>query len=62
MGCAKENLTTDEINNKILLATDNQGLTAWHMAFEWGNRETLQKLWECAIENLTIDERNIKCY
>jgi len=29
---AKENLTKGEICNKLLLATDNLGKPAWHMA------------------------------
>jgi hypothetical protein len=27
---ANENLTTEEITNKLLLGTDNVGRTAWH--------------------------------
>jgi len=34
--CAKENLTTEEIINKMLLATDNQGLNVCHMAVQRG--------------------------
>jgi hypothetical protein len=29
---AKEKLTTEEICNKLFLATDNTGTTVWHMA------------------------------
>jgi endo-1,4-beta-D-glucanase Y len=36
---AKENLTTDEINNKLLLGTNCEGMTAWHLTAEWGNLE-----------------------
>ena len=28
--CAKEKLTTEEINNNLLLGTDNEGMTGWH--------------------------------
>jgi chromatin remodeling complex protein RSC6 len=57
---AKENLTTEEINNKLLLDTDNAGWNAWHMTARWVYTETLQKLWEYAKENLTTDEVNNK--
>jgi len=50
--CAKENLTTEEINNKLLLATDNEGRTVWQLAAGRDNIQLLQKLWECAKENL----------
>jgi len=42
---AKENLTTEEINNKLLLGTDKDGTTAWHYAVTRGNSEILQKIW-----------------
>jgi len=42
--CAKENLTTDEINNKLLLATDNNGWIAWHLAADCGKSDTLEKI------------------
>jgi len=45
---AKENLTTEEINNKLLLMTDEEGKTAWHIAAKRGNSEILQKEWEWA--------------
>jgi len=34
--CPKENLTTEEINNILLLHTDNEGRTAWHVTAEKG--------------------------
>jgi len=34
---AEEKLTVEEINNKLLLGTDNRGKTAWHLAAEEGN-------------------------
>ena len=43
----------EEINNKLLLGTDKEGRTAWHLAAEGGNSEILQKVWEWAKENLT---------
>ena len=45
--CAKENLTTEEINNKLLLATNNEGRTAWQLAARWVYNEELQKIFEC---------------
>ena len=30
--CAKENLTIEQIKNKLLLSTENDGRTAWHFA------------------------------
>ena len=54
--CAKENLTTEEIKNKLLLITDEEGMTPWHIAAEEGNSEILQKICEWAKENLTTEE------
>jgi hypothetical protein len=53
---AKEKLTTEEINNKLLLATDNVGRTFFHTAAEWGQLEVLQLVWEWATEKLTTEE------
>jgi hypothetical protein len=39
-------LTTEEINNNLLLVTDNKGRTAWQVAAHWGKPEILQKIWE----------------
>ena len=50
--CANEKLTTVEINNKLPLATDNEGRTVWQLAAGRDNIQLLQKLWECAKENL----------
>jgi hypothetical protein len=55
---AKENLTTEEINNKFLLGTDNEGKTAWHLTVEFGELESLQNVWEWAREKLTTEEIN----
>jgi len=43
---AKENPTPEEIKNNLLLGTDKNGTTAWHIAAEEGNSEILQKLRE----------------
>jgi aminoglycoside N3'-acetyltransferase len=50
--CAKEKLTTEEIN-KLLLGTDNNGRTVFHRAALRCRLEILQKVWEWANENLT---------
>ena len=57
---AQENLTTEEINNKLLFGADNVGCTVWHLAAMEGHLETLQNLWEWAKENLTREEINNK--
>jgi len=59
---AKEKLTTEEIKNKFLLVTDNDGRTAWHIAAAGENSELLQKLWECAKEKLTTEEIKDKLF
>jgi hypothetical protein len=43
---AKEKLTTEEINNKLLLATDNKGRTIWHIAAKCVNPEILENVWD----------------
>jgi len=42
----KEKLTTEEIRNKLLLSTDNEGRTVWHWAEERDNLDILQNVWE----------------
>ena len=42
--CVRKNLTTEEINNKLLLPPDKKGRKTWQFAAELGVRETLQKL------------------
>ena len=49
-GWAKDNLTQDELNNKLLLAKDVQGQAAWHRAAEGDHTKTLEKLCEWAKE------------
>jgi endo-1,4-beta-D-glucanase Y len=53
-----ENLTREEVNNKLLLSTDNEGMTAWHWAARWGKLDVLQKVWDWTNENLTRQELN----
>ena len=57
---AKENLTTEEINNKLLFGTDNWGTSVWHLAADRGHLEILKQLWEWAKENITTEEINNK--
>jgi hypothetical protein len=59
-GLAEEKLTTEEIKSKLLLATDNEGMTAWHWAACEGNIDILQKLWNWADQKLTKEEINNK--
>jgi len=47
---AKRNLTTGEINDKLLLGTDDMGRTSWHMAAKNNSIAVLQKIWEWANE------------
>jgi ankyrin repeat protein len=53
---AKEFLTTEETENKMLLATDSEGHTAWHWAAYRNKLNFLQKVWDLAKENLTTGE------
>jgi hypothetical protein len=57
---AEEKLTKKQINNKLLLGTDNGGKTAWHWAAKRGNLEMLHKIREWAEEKLTTEEINNK--
>jgi len=54
---SQEKLTTEEINTKLLLATDNEEMTAWHSTAYEGKLDMLLKIWEWVQENLTRDER-----
>ena len=56
---AKENLTTEEIKSKLLLAPDISGNTAWHLSVYSREPGVLQKIWEWAKENITTErEKN----
>ena len=50
---AKKNLTTVEINNKLLLATDKLGKNGVENGSNEGKINIKQKLWKWAKENLT---------
>ena len=42
----------------MLLGTDNEGRTVWHLAAKRGQLETNKKLWEWANNNVTIGDIN----
>jgi hypothetical protein len=50
------NLTTEEINNKLLFGTVCKGRTLLHLVAEQGHVETVQKVWEWTKEKVTTDE------
>jgi len=53
---AKQKLTKEELNYKLLLHKDSMGRTAWHNAAVEGHTEVLETLWEWAKEQLNPDE------
>jgi hypothetical protein len=44
--CAREKLTTEEVNNELFLSSDRENMTAWYVAAVWGKPEILQKIWD----------------
>ena len=40
---AKGRLTTEEINNEILVRTDGKGRNAWYNAAYWGHINVMRK-------------------
>jgi ankyrin repeat protein len=59
---AEEKLTTEELNNKLLLATDKEGWTAWHYAAHECYLYILLRVWEWAEGKLTTEDINSKIY
>jgi hypothetical protein len=57
---AKENVTKEEINNKLLLATDICGKTIFHTVARRTYFHVILEVWEWAKENLTKEEINNK--
>jgi endo-1,4-beta-D-glucanase Y len=53
---AKEVLNRDELNNKLLLAKDDEEMTAFHRASVSGKMQTLERIWTWANEELTPEE------
>ena len=58
----KNNLTIEDISNKLLFGTDKEGRSIWKFAAMNGHFETLDKLWEWAKENLATEEINNKLF
>ena len=54
---AKEKLTTEEINNKLLFAADCREQTDWHFLSIRGNLKLLQN-YGSGVEKLTTEEIN----
>jgi len=54
----EENLITEEVNNKLLLATDNEGKAVLHMTARVGKLEILQEILDLAKEKLTAEVTN----
>ena len=57
---SKEELTTEEVKNEVLLAKDYRKQTIWHMAAKNDKPVLLEKLWDWAKEKLTPEELNNK--
>jgi hypothetical protein len=55
---AKEKLTTEELNNKLLLAKYDVEQTVFHIAAEGGKTQVIQKMWEWSTEKLSAEEIN----
>jgi undecaprenyl pyrophosphate synthase len=55
---AKEELTTGEIKNKLLLTTNEEERTVFYMAAYQGRLEILQKVWDLAKEKITTEINN----
>jgi hypothetical protein len=53
---AENHLTTKEIKYKLLIATNSEGHTVWHIAAEGGEVDVLQEIWDLAKNSLTTDE------
>jgi ankyrin repeat protein len=53
---AKNYLATEEIQNNVLITTNNKGNTAWHFAAMSGNVDVLQEISDLANNHLTTDE------
>jgi len=53
---AKKRLTTEEIKNEMLLRTDGEGRSAWHIAAFRGEVDVMQEIWKLAKRRLTTEE------
>jgi len=52
--------TMAAVVTKLLLATDNWGVTAWQVAVIRGDKNLLVQLWEWAKEKITTEELKLK--
>ena len=57
---AEEELTNEEIKNRLLLGKDSEGKTAWHWVTKEKISELLHIIWKCAEKRLTTEEINNK--
>jgi len=57
---AEAELSTEDLNNKLLLAKDNIKETVWHCASLWDNVELLGRIWKWALEQVVPQELNNK--
>jgi hypothetical protein len=53
---AKDKLATEEIKNEMLLRSDNEGSTTWHLTACVGKINVLKGIWEVAKEKLITGE------
>ena len=58
MEWAKAVMSTEDLNNKLLLARDDRKQTVWHYASLWDNVQLLGRIWKWAEEQLTPEEVN----
>jgi hypothetical protein len=52
---AKENQTTEEIKNNLLLVTNSEVNTTLILAAKMGKQDLLQEIWDWVVENLTTE-------
>jgi hypothetical protein len=58
--CATRNIKIEDVNNKLLLATDDIGWTVWQVATKKGNIQILEEILDWAKQQLTTVEIKIK--
>jgi hypothetical protein len=50
---AQERLSSEEVNNVLLLDENKYGPTAWHLVAAYGKIQALVKLWGCSEKQVT---------
>jgi hypothetical protein len=55
---AKAEMSTEDLNNKLLLAKDDRKQTVWYYASLWDNLQLLERIWEWAQEQQTREDVN----